>query len=1180
MCGGDTAIDSQNDEEIDIKSRVLSICQDIVFLVSKGRKLTPKHIGLGLTVHQATRSKELVELLHAAGHSVGYRSVLRIDNAIANDALEQSKKQNGVVIPRNILETPLQGYVRYAGDNIDINEETLSGMGTFHATQYAVLRPKAASQSKTDLHIHPCSSNTLKVPEDFNKLENAHMTSGKPEPFFPARVDQQFFEPDRQEIADASAMDMAWVLGRQQQSVTNIPGWSGFNQKYSTNDSPQTEIGPLPIINAPAHDFDTIWTVITKCQAITEQLRETYTVITFDEQLYCKAKMLQWQKKDDTTDLVIMLGSFHTQMNFCKVIGKHMEGAGLKDIWVQSGVYGENTAENIEKGKIWNKVFRAHKLTFEALWRILWPEITLWAQENNKDIDINLQGLAEKMINDFNEKIQRVESPLTAFLDEVDKASSLLKDFDTAREKDPTLRYWRTYMELVSILLRFTHAIRDGDWHLYLSSFAEMLPWFAAHDRVNYMRWGAVYLADMKLLPQVAPAVHQGFVAGGFVTKETRQQMFNQVPDDQALEHVNKIGKTAGGLIGITQNDQARDRWCLTYNERACLSDDTKEMFNINVEDDTSGKHKDFGPSRLKRDLDDVTCIVKQLRSTHVFEGQSTELVSLTTGEVATDRARNDMLGAEEVGKRKMSEFVKVRLVHKTVKFHDRIKLQKLHTFQTKYIVQVNVGKEAVSIKADRDLFQKVIVALEAGRDVDVDKLLEHELSPVPLSLATLDGDLRLPTNKAELKKVLEQGTGQAQPPANHDKTCSVIDGMAIVQALGNQAAVKTFGDLADRFYHVISSQFSHSVLRVDVVFDRYPEKSVKADTRKKRTSRKSQGALRNVQSREQKIGSWDKFVSVERNKSSLANFLCTEFSTVHHGTGELIVSGGFTDPKKVWSSAPRDLSSLMSDHEEADTRIILHAKDATCKGFKQVNVISQDTDVLTLLIAHMPDLCEEVWMQTGTSIKRTYIPIHRIHVSDSERGSLLAFHALTGCEVTSQFKGIGKATAWKAFIKKPELLKHLGEENILEETVLQEAEEFVCKLYDPTTSLKCIQKLRSLLFRKVKRKLETLPPTKDALFLHIKRADYQTLVWKKAQQPAPQLPSVEYFGWYLPESGGLKAWLITTEPVSAACLALTSCGCPPTGRCCETRQCTCTRQALACTGACPCTEYCRNPVI
>ena len=60
--------------------------------------------------------------------------------------------------------------------------------------------------------------------------------------------------------------------------------------------------------------------------SLTEQLKETYRVITFDELLYCKVKMLQWEKKDDTADLVIMLGSFHMQMNLCKVTGKFMEG--------------------------------------------------------------------------------------------------------------------------------------------------------------------------------------------------------------------------------------------------------------------------------------------------------------------------------------------------------------------------------------------------------------------------------------------------------------------------------------------------------------------------------------------------------------------------------------------------------------------------------------------------------------------------------------------------------------------------------------------------------------------------------------------------------------------------------------------------------------------------------------
>ena len=40
-----------------VHNRMLSISQDIIFAVTNGRKLTPKHVGLGLTVHQATRSK-------------------------------------------------------------------------------------------------------------------------------------------------------------------------------------------------------------------------------------------------------------------------------------------------------------------------------------------------------------------------------------------------------------------------------------------------------------------------------------------------------------------------------------------------------------------------------------------------------------------------------------------------------------------------------------------------------------------------------------------------------------------------------------------------------------------------------------------------------------------------------------------------------------------------------------------------------------------------------------------------------------------------------------------------------------------------------------------------------------------------------------------------------------------
>ena len=117
-------------------------------------------------------------------------------------------------------------------------------------------------------------------------------------------------------------------------------------------------------------------------------------------------------------------------------------------------------------------------------------------------------------------------------------------------------------MNLVSILLRFTRAIREGNWELYLSSFSEMLPWFVTFDHVNYTRRGVVFLADMKLLLRTAPEVYQGIQSGDFVTKVTTS-VFNQIADDEALEHVKKSGKVAGGLVGITRTESARDRWSL-----------------------------------------------------------------------------------------------------------------------------------------------------------------------------------------------------------------------------------------------------------------------------------------------------------------------------------------------------------------------------------------------------------------------------------------------------------------------------------------------------------------------------------------------------------------------------------------------------------------------------------------
>ena len=126
-----------------------------------------------------------------------------------------------------------------------------------------------------------------------------------------------------------------------------------------------------------------------------------YTVVTMDEGLYNKSKMLQWEKTEEFKNVIIILGGFHTQMRFTKVIGQYLESSGMSDIWAESEVFGETTAGNILKGKLWNRVLRAHKLSYEALWRVLWPLLIKWTQEKGEDVDKTLEDLSAKLATEF-----------------------------------------------------------------------------------------------------------------------------------------------------------------------------------------------------------------------------------------------------------------------------------------------------------------------------------------------------------------------------------------------------------------------------------------------------------------------------------------------------------------------------------------------------------------------------------------------------------------------------------------------------------------------------------------------------------------------------------------------------------------------------------------------------------
>ncbi len=101
------------------------------------------------------------------------------------------------------------------------------------------------------------------------------------------------------------------------------------------------------------------------------------------------------------------------------------------------------------------------------------------------------------------------------------------------------------------------------------------------------------------------------------------------------------MGKVAGGLIGITRNDPARDIWGLTFNERASLAKDTHAMFDKQSDSDEDDfTHKDCGYTRIKRDYEDRIKIKIQFQR---FRRDGNELVTLTTGDIAPDDIKDDL---------------------------------------------------------------------------------------------------------------------------------------------------------------------------------------------------------------------------------------------------------------------------------------------------------------------------------------------------------------------------------------------------------------------------------------------------------------------------------------------------------------------------------------------------------
>ena len=100
------------------------------------------------------------------------------------------------------------------------------------------------------------------------------------------------------------------------------------------------------------------------------------------------------------------------------------------------------------------------------------------------------------------------------------------------------------------------------------------------------------------------------------------------------------------------------------------------------------------------------------------------------------------------------------------------------------------------------------------------------------------------------------------------------------------------------------------------------------------------------------------------------------------------------------------------------------------------------------------------------------------------------------------------------------------------------------------------------------------LPPT-HGLLNHLKRANYQTYIWKNAKNPVLNMPSPVGNGWKLDKDGLITQHLMNEPSALAATVEFTFCKCQKE---CRNKACSRRGSDLQCTDACPCLNVgCEN---
>ena len=412
----------------------------------------------------------------------------------------------------------------------------------------------------------------------------------------------------------------------------------------------------------------------------TKEIGQNYTITTFDMGVCMKAIPLIWQNPERYKHHIILIGTFHLECAFMKILGKKMRGSWLEDVLLESGLISRGSLAGAMQGKHYGRALHCHTVVLEALEELLLEKL----HQDPNEILSSLSPCAQKKINTL------LQSPSPSSLSEV--LAGVIVNYLMYRQTDlgKTAKLWISYMNHVRLLLSLIEAVKTHSYDLYVQAIMQMSSLFFSFDGQNYARYLtylSVFLMNIDFshpgasdfIKRGAFSVARSFLPGcRCATDKTIEETF--------MKHAKSYAGTGSSgeeLYGILTNYPAYQRWIRTTHVHCLYLKATFSMANMGSKSLEGKQHRDLRPTEVLKS----TLQVKKVKDavTNFMDPFNTknkdELIVLSSGAAAADDIAADVLSAEEKGVAARDHFIESRL-RKGEHFFDPIKRMYLKTLE------------------------------------------------------------------------------------------------------------------------------------------------------------------------------------------------------------------------------------------------------------------------------------------------------------------------------------------------------------------------------------------------------------------------------------------------------------------------------------------------------------------